>query len=339
VLRIGLTGSLVQELPGASSSLTALAWPAASVNRLAELQTGVPTGVVPVADPDRLGRLLVEGKVDYGLFQGVEFGRARRNNPALRALALVVNERPELRACLLVRRDSGLSDFADLKGRSCALAKGSRQHCGLFLEARCGRYGKAPGDFLSRLVTPRSTDRAIEAVVKGEVDAVVVDEEAADCYRDEKPGRFARLRVVGRSEVFPAAVVAYADGALDDAELPRLRESLLRAARSPRARAALTLCRLTGFEPVPDDYDRRTEAIAAAYPPSDRMGALDWLLAGASRLVGGGEESSERAEASGRQEINREAETLSAHRPGGKGRTQPAGSLNQRKESNRDRQR
>jgi len=345
VLRIGLAGSLIQELPGAHSPLTTLAWPTSSINRLAEQQTGVPTHVIPVTDPDRLGRLLVEGGVDFGLFQGVEFGWARQKYPALRALVLVVNERPDLRACLLVRRGSGIADFAGLRGHSCALAKGSRQHCSLFLESCCRRCGAAPGDHLSRLDTPRSANRAIEAVVKGEVDAAVVDEAAADCYREEKPGRFARLRVVQQSEVFPSAVVAYADGAIDVRDVPRIRDSLLRAARSPRARAGLTLCRLTGFEPVPDDYHQMTDEVATAYRPSDQTGPLDWFLAGASRLVGGGEKGGERAEAAGGQGGVRQVEAFfplsapSSRRQAGVGRSQPAvGTVNQRKEAGKDRE-
>src|SRR5690349_11334500 len=165
-LRLGLTGSLIQELPGASSPLCALGLPASAVNRLAERQTGGPTQVTLALDHDRLGRLLAEGEVDFGVFHGVEFAWARQKYPALRPLVLVVNERPELRACLLVRRGSGINDFADLKGRSCALAKCNRQHCGLFLEACCRQCGAGPRDYFSRLLTPASVNRAIEAVVK-----------------------------------------------------------------------------------------------------------------------------------------------------------------------------
>jgi ABC-type phosphate/phosphonate transport system substrate-binding protein len=279
--QLGMVGSLVQELPPKGVDPAVLALSAGPLNQLVQdLSRGAARATL-ARDYEHLGRLLADGKVDFGLFHGVEFAWARQKYPGLRPLFILVNQRPYLRACLVVRRDNGVTDFADLKGRSCALAKGSRQHCRLFLEERCRQCGKGPGEHFSPLVTPCCVDDALEDVVDGEVQATVVDEVAVDCFREQKPGRFARLKVIQRSEVFPAGVVAYADGALDGAARRQFRDSLLRFARSPRARAYLTLCRLTGLAAVPEDYDATLREIAMAYQPP-KNGALDWLLAGAS---------------------------------------------------------
>jgi ABC-type phosphate/phosphonate transport system substrate-binding protein len=279
-LRVGLVASLFQDLPRASSSRSALALSALPIDRLVQDQTGIRARVSVAQDHDQLGRLLAEGKVDLGLFHGVEFAWARQKYPTLRPMLILVNERPTLRACLIVRRGSTATEFADLKGRSCALAGGCRQHCRLYLESRCREGGAEPRDCFSRLVTPACVGDAIEAVADGDVDATVVDEVAIDCFREQKPGRFARLQVIQRSEVFPAAVLAYAEGALDRSRLRQVRDSLMQAGRSPRARISLTLCRLTGFARVPEDYDQTLRGIAVAYQPPAKASILDWLLAG-----------------------------------------------------------
>ena len=82
-----------------------------------------------------------------------------------------------------------------------------------------------------------------------------------------KPARFAKLKVVEKSEAFPAAIVAYCAHALDETTLRRFREGMLSAKDNPRGVQLMTLCQMTSFEPVPEDYDKVCKEIARAYPP------------------------------------------------------------------------
>ena len=61
-------------------------------------------------------------------------------------------------------------------------------------------------------------------------------------------------------------LVAYRAGALDDTTLERLRKGMLSAKDNPRGVELMTLCQMTSFEPVPDDYDKLLTEIAKAYP-------------------------------------------------------------------------
>jgi len=280
---VGLTRGLALDFPGATSGRSDPG-SSAAVRRLVEERTGIAARFTGALDQEHLGRMLIDGDVQLGLFHGVEFAWAKQKYPDLKPLLVLVNETPFLRACLLVRRDSGITDFADLKGKSCALPATSRQHCRLFLEARCRQLGAEPKAFFSRLDAPANVGDAIEEVVEGAVQAVVVEEKAAECFRRLKPGRFARLEIVQRSEVSPAAVLAYADGRLDGATRQYVRDSLLRAAHHPRSRAFLLVCRLTGLEDVPEGYDQVVRDIAAAYQPPARPAVFDWLTAGLSGL-------------------------------------------------------
>src|SRR5205814_1273185 len=137
----------------------------------------------------------------------------------------------------------------------------------LFLEALCRKAARDGGDPCPRTVKAASVEDALDDVVDGEARATVVDEVALDCFRRQKPGRFARLKVLKRSEVFPAAVLAYSPGAVEEATLRRLHDGLIRAGRDTRSRHLLTLCGMTAFRDVPEDYDRTLREIVQAYPP------------------------------------------------------------------------
>ena len=100
-------------------------------------------------------------------------------------------------------------------------------------------------------------------------DAAVVDGIALECYKRRKPGRFAQLRELRASEVFPCPVIAYRAGHLDEATLQRFKGDLTRAGQLPAAQRVLMLWKITGFAAIPDDYERMLTAIAKAYPPRE----------------------------------------------------------------------
>jgi hypothetical protein len=56
-------------------------------------------------------------------------------------------------------------------------------------------------------------------------------------------------------------------GTLDEATLQRFREGMVNANKEVMARQMLTLWKLTGFEPVPEDYDAVLTNIIKPYPP------------------------------------------------------------------------
>ena len=111
-----------------------------------------------------------------------------------------------------------------------------------------------------------SSEQRIVNVVDNIVQGVLVDGVALDCYQRRKPGRFSKLKIVEESEIFPPAVVAYRPGALDDAALARFRDRMISTKKGAAGRRFLTLWKLTGFEPIPADYDQIVDAIVKVYP-------------------------------------------------------------------------
>src|SRR5206468_326279 len=121
-------------------------------------------------------------------------------------------------------------------GKMLALPSLTREHCRVFLRHHCKTCGKDPERFFSRITRPKNMEEALEDVVDGKVQATVVDNVSLACFKDRKPGRFGRLKTLRQSEVFPASVIAYQHGSLDEATLRRFREGLLTADKTPAGR-------------------------------------------------------------------------------------------------------
>jgi ABC-type phosphate/phosphonate transport system substrate-binding protein len=261
-VEIGLCASLFRDMP--DGVLDVMAKP---FGILMAAQTGMVGRLVKTGDADDLGQRLHEQKTHLGVFHGYEFAWARQKYPELKPLVLAVNQRRHVKALLMVRADSDVTSFADLKGKTLDMPHGSWGHCHLFLEHRCHCAGHCPMEkHLGKVCAAANSEEALDEVVDGTVDATVVDSLVLDCYKRRKPGRFAELKVAVESELFPAGVVAYRPGALDEKTLGKFRESLLTTHKTMLGRQLLTLWRLTGYEPIPDDFEKDLSDIVKAYP-------------------------------------------------------------------------
>lgn len=261
-VQIGLVNSLFRDTP--EPMVRSMMQPFGAI---LESQTGLAGAMVPAGDAGHLGQLLAEDKVHLGVFHGFEYGWARLKYPQLRPLVIAVNQQRKLQALILVRADAAPGAFAALKSKKLALPAHSREHCHLYLERCCKQCGQEPKGFFGQVTTPDNIEDALDDVVDGLADAVVVDSVSLECYRRRKAARLARLKVLQQSETFPAAVVAYHPGALDDDTFTKFRDGMINANKGALGRQFLTLWKLTGFEPIPNDFDQTVAAIVKAYPP------------------------------------------------------------------------
>lgn len=261
-IRIGVVETLFRNVP--KPMALAATQP---LRALLESQTGFRGDVSAAGDVDTLARLLHEDKVDLVVFHGVEFGWARLKHPELRPLLIAVNGSRHLRAHVLVRKDSAASAWADLKGKPVAIPRSNREHCRLYWERVCQGLGQEPRTFFGELKTPGQAEESLDDLVDGTVGVVVVDGAALDCYKDRKPNRFVKLKEIDKSDVFPAGVIVYHPGGLEESKLRRVREGMIAANQTAAGRQLLTLWRLSGFEAVPADYDQTLINILKTYPP------------------------------------------------------------------------
>jgi phosphonate transport system substrate-binding protein len=264
-IRIGLTDTLFRDNPKDTADRAARPF-----KTLLEEQTGLNGDVTKDLKPDELARQLKDGKVDIAVFQGFEYAWVRPNDTALKPLMIAVNQQQHVRGLIAVRSDNGAAGLADVKGKTIALARRSRECSQLFLDRRCAAAGKPTKEFFAKVLTPTTPEEAVDAVINGQVDAALTDNCFLDWYQKRKPTRFAQLKVIEKSEVFPAIVIIHRTGGLDDATLGRLRKGMLSAKDNPRGVELMTMCQMTSFEPIPDDYDKLLTEIAKAYPAPEK---------------------------------------------------------------------
>jgi ABC-type phosphate/phosphonate transport system substrate-binding protein len=261
-IRVGLVGTLFRDTPEPIVQIVLKPF-----KSLLESQTGVTGQIVAGGDCESLGQQLKEDKVQLGVFHGIEFAWARLKNPTLKPLLIAVNQHRYLRAILVVRQDSKAACCGDLQGQCLAIPRLSREHCRLFLERRCCPLDYTPDKTFKPLLISTDAEEALEAVVDGAAQGALVDEVELEAYQKLKPGRHAKLKKLLESERFPCAVVAYNVGRLPEAQLKVFREGMMASKNNRRSRELLDMCRITGFEAIPADYEQMLVDIVKAYPP------------------------------------------------------------------------
>jgi ABC-type phosphate/phosphonate transport system substrate-binding protein len=219
-------------------------------------------------DPADLGEMLAGGKVDIGVFHGIEFAWAQQKHPELRPLLVAYNQKPHLRACLVVRADDQATGFVDLKGKSLALPQGQRIHCQLFMEKECRKIGQnLPEEFFSHVTKPQNIEIALDGLVDGYHQAAIVDAVGLDSFKHRKPARFGQIKIVQESEIFPASVVAYRNGTFDRPTVELMKQRMSAATKNRITQQLLTLWKLTAIEPIPQDFEETIVNILKYYPP------------------------------------------------------------------------
>jgi ABC-type phosphate/phosphonate transport system substrate-binding protein len=260
-VKIGMVSSLFRDLP--PSLIQVLTPPFQSLMRE---QTGLEGELVTVGDSQDLAKRLNDKQVQLGVFHGFEFAWAQQKHPELKPLVIAINRHRTLRAFVVVREDSTAAGLADLKGKTLSQPRRSREHCLLFLDHECRALGAEPKEFFGKVVNHNSTEDALDDVLRDVVQAALVDSVALESYQQIKSGCFARLKILKQSEVFPAAVVAYRNGVLDEATLGKFRDGMISANQSVRGRELMAMWKLTAFEKMPADFQKTLDNILKAYP-------------------------------------------------------------------------
>jgi ABC-type phosphate/phosphonate transport system substrate-binding protein len=262
-LRIALVESLLRDSPAAMVKPVVEAF-----GTLVQTQTGLEAEVMRGEDACRLGRRICDNDVQLGIFQGVEYAWAKQKCPELKPLMVIINHRPRRHGALVVRADSPIANFTDLKGKAVAMPQHSRCHCELFLSHGLG--DAAPKDFFRDFGRPSNAEDALDDLVDGRYEAVIVDVVALDAYQRRKPARANRLKVACKSEPFPASVVAYRPGNIDAKRLRQLQDGLMHSGDTVIGRHLMMLCRMSAFDRVPADFNTQLEQILKSYPaPKD----------------------------------------------------------------------
>jgi ABC-type phosphate/phosphonate transport system substrate-binding protein len=263
VLRIGSTSALSEGVQDGNEDMAR-----DSFQKFIKTETGFTNQIDEVANYTLLAERLTAGQLHLGVFVGHEFAWAHARQPKLRPLAVMVNNYPYRYVHVLVQKDSKATDFAGLKGYSLALPRIGLPYLRFYVEQQSKAAGKDASAFFAKMATLENVEVALDQVVDGTAQAVAVDRVGLEAYKRRKPGRFAQLKEVLRSEALPPALVAYYDGKLDAGTLKRVQDGLTNAHKKKQGQLLLDNYRLTSFQAAPADLDRVLAETIKRYPPA-----------------------------------------------------------------------
>ncbi len=261
VLRIGSTGTLTGKGDDAKEKAGR-----ETLHQFIKDETGLNNEIVGQEKWQNLADKLAKGQYHLGVFNGYEFAWAQEKYPDLKPLVVAVNVDRYPVALVLTKRDNPATDLAGLRGQTLAVPVTGKAFLRLFVDRQSMAINKKADGFFSKITTPDNVEDALDDVVDGTGQAIVVDRAALEAFKRRKPGRFNQLKEVARSQPFPSTVVAYYGSTLDEPTLRRFKDCLLNAKRKEKGEMLLTLSRLTGFEVVPEDFAKVLAETRKAYP-------------------------------------------------------------------------
>lgn len=225
-------------------------------------RAGVPGRFVVIRDIEHAVKALEARDIEVLVLHGPEYGWIKSLCRDLRPLLVATASTPKLQAVFLVPQGNPAKSPDDLQGKTLALASKLPQHLRLYLERRLPQ----PADKFFRVLAVKNAEDAIEAVIEGKADLTLVSSGQVEVYRQQRPGRFKRLRELESSPEFPLPVVAYRPRPEFNEPIQEFRKALLTAKDSPEGRQMLVLWRIEGFQDPPADYEEQAARIAKTYP-------------------------------------------------------------------------
>src|SRR5262245_22323566 len=157
-VRIGMVSSLFNDIPP-----TLIEFLGGPFKTLMKEFTGLEGQLKVGGDAFEVGKKLTTRQLDLAVFHGFEYGWARLRYPDLRPLTIAVSKHRQVHAFLVVRADSDVKCFSDLKGKDVGFPRKSKEHSRLFLERNCSDCGQcAPKAFFGQVVASPSAGDALD---------------------------------------------------------------------------------------------------------------------------------------------------------------------------------
>lgn len=205
------------------------------------------------------------GKLHFGVFYGHEFAWAQKKYPKLKPVVIVSNKEHDVRAYIIVHKDSPIKTLADLRGKVVDFPLPTKEFSRAFVNRNCTDNTGKP--VFKSIVKADSPTTALDNLCLSKTDAVLIDGLALAFYKDVKLPFFRNnLRVLAKSDAFPPAVIAYKEGALKDATLKQFRDGLLKAHENQEGKVLMQVMGIDGFDAPPTNFNQMIADTLKAYP-------------------------------------------------------------------------
>lgn len=166
--------------------------------------------------------------------------------------APVIHGQPVYYSYLIVHKDSPITDWQDLRGRTFAFTDPLSNSGRLVPLYRIWQMGLTPETLFSKYIFTYSHDNSIRAVANRLVDAAAVDSLVYDFALSEGKDDASKTKIIWRSPPYPINPVV-ASPLLDPTLKLRLRTLLLDMDSTEEGRAVLARLRFDRFVPISND--------------------------------------------------------------------------------------
>jgi ABC-type phosphate/phosphonate transport system substrate-binding protein len=218
-------------------------------------------------DAFEIARKLSADEIQVGVFHGHEFAWVQKKYPKLTPLMIAVNKQRDVRAFVVVAKDSKCEKMDDLRGKTLAMPVATKEHCRIFLDGHCKDNTGKWQTFFKQVPRSTSTPEALDDICRGKCDAVIVDTLGLEFYKSIKGPFFAKnLRVLHESDEFPAPVICVKDGVLPKETVQKLRDGLTNAHKLADAQDLFLMWQIDGFESIPATYSKSLIESLKRYP-------------------------------------------------------------------------
>lgn len=203
-------------------------------------------------------------QVDFGFIPPFAYVLANQENDA-EVILTAINDKGEAnyKSVFLVREDSDIKDFEDIKGKRVAFVDPSSTSGYIFPAAHLKMLGiDLDKDIQS--MDSGGHDKSLQLLLNGDVDVIATFSTVVDRYKDEFPDAKEKTRVLGYTEDIPNISVTV-NGKMDKAMSDKIKAALLKIVDTEDGSEMLKdLFNMHGFKEATDaDYDiiRKTAKI------------------------------------------------------------------------------
>lgn len=230
-----------------------------SVQPLAQMlseEIGIPVRAFTATNYVGVVEGLGSGTVDFGFIPPFAYVLANRESNAQVILtALNARGKAYYRSQFLVRKDSGIESFEDLRGKTIAFVEPSSTSGFLFP----GAHLRGLGIDLERdinYIYAGGHDKALQLLLLGDVDVATTFVDARDRFRNDFPTAMEDTRVLGYTNDIPNISVTVS-GRMNSELKEKIRNALLKIAQDEEGAILLKeLFNMHGFQEAQDsDYD------------------------------------------------------------------------------------
>lgn len=230
-----------------------------SVQPLAQMlsdEIGIPVKAFTATNYVGVVEGLGSGTVDFGFIPPFAYVLANRESDA-QVILTALNARGEAsyRSQFLVRNDSGIESFEDIKGKVIGFVDPSSTSGYLFPGAHLRGLGIDLEKDV-RYINAGGHDKALQLLLTGDVDVATTFVDARDRYKEDFPTAMDETKVLGYTNDIPNISVTVS-GKMDPELQEKIKDALLKIAEDEEGAALLKeLFNMHGFQEAKDsDYD------------------------------------------------------------------------------------